>query len=162
IGEIKNTSRPVMHIRIWGQQQSLKWRGGALIDFDGKRWSNPNPMREAIRVTGGEADLVASSERGPGRKLNYEISFDEISTTALSCAGPPASFLRLPVPEIYRGEGGAYSLRRVPGPGFRYEAYSLLEEPPETAIPQYPPPRLSLEERVRYLQLPPVDPRIAA
>src|SRR4051812_42009246 len=82
-GEIKSNARPVMHVRIWGPQKALKWRGGALVDFDGKRWANLNPMRERINVRSGEADLIASSDRRTGPKLNYEISFDEISTNAL-------------------------------------------------------------------------------
>jgi protein-glutamine gamma-glutamyltransferase len=160
-GEMKVTSRPVMHIRIWGPQQGLKWRGGVLIDFDGKRWSNTGRRRQ-IAVTGGEADLIASADRSAGHKLNYEVSFDEVSTDALFFAGSPESVLRLRVPAIYRTEGGAYRLGSPPAPGFHYEAYSLLEEPPDFAPPLYPPPKLPLDARERYLQLPTLDPRIPA
>src|SRR5262249_6553440 len=60
IGEIKSSSRPVMHIHIWGELAGgFKWRGGALMDFDGKRWSNPGLLGEAIRVTQGEVELGA-------------------------------------------------------------------------------------------------------
>ena len=65
IGEIKTTSRPVMHIRLWGNQQGLKWRAGALTDFDGKRWSNPNPMREPVRVLGRRGASWRRSPTGP-------------------------------------------------------------------------------------------------
>ena len=38
IGLSLNNSRAVMHIRLYGDfPGGLKWRGGALIDFDGKR-----------------------------------------------------------------------------------------------------------------------------
>lgn len=162
IGEIKNTSRPVMHVRIWGPQQGLKWRAAALVDFDGKRWSNNTASREKITLRGGEAELVPPSERPAGRKLNYDVSFDEISTNALFFAGRPESILGLREPLIYRYEGGGYRLERAPSPGFRYSAYSLLEETPEASLPQYPPPVLPLQARERYLQLPMLDHRIAA
>jgi transglutaminase-like putative cysteine protease len=161
-GEIRNNARPVMHVRIWGPQQSLKWRGGALVDFDGKRWLNLSGRRESISVRNGEADLLPPSGRRPGPKLNYEISFDELSTNALFFAGTPDSVLRLRAREVLRGEGDGYRLDRIPPPGFHYEAYSLLEENPETAPPLYPPPLLPLQSRERYLSLPPLDARIAA
>jgi len=64
IGEIKSSSRPVMHIHIWGELSGgLKWRGGALMDFDGKRWSNPSVLGEHLRVTEGEIDLSTAGER---------------------------------------------------------------------------------------------------
>ena len=68
--------------------------------------------------------------------------------------------LRLRARRIYRGEGGSYRLGQPPGPGFRYEAYSLLEEVPETAAQRYPTPVLPLAARERYLQLPILDGRI--
>ncbi len=160
IGEIKSTTRPVMHIRLWGGQQGLKWRGGALVDFDGKRWSNPIPVKEPIRVFNGEAELASVADRPPGRRLNYEVSFEEISTDALFFAGTPESVLRLRVPIIYRAEGGSYRLGRPPATNFRYEAYSLLEEVPENAALRLPAPLLPLALRERYLQLPPLDSRI--
>jgi transglutaminase-like putative cysteine protease len=163
IGEIKNTSRAVMHVRMWGPQQAQKWRGGALVDFDGKRWSNPNPRRESIAVRAGEAEFVPTGARpAGGRRLNYEVSFDGISTNALFFAGTPESVLRMQAKTIARIEGGGYRLDRVPPPGFRYEAYSLIEETPENAPPQFPPPKLPLQSRARYLQLPYLDDRIPA
>src|SRR3954447_13987427 len=161
IGEIKNTSRPVMHVRIWGPQQGLKWRANALYDFDGKRWSNPSRGAHPILVKDGEADLIPPGERSSGRKLNYEVHFDEMSTNALFFAGTPESVLGIRVPTIYRGEGGGYRIGSTPAPGFHYEAYSLLEEQPESAAPVFPPPKLPLEARERYLQLPFLDRRIA-
>src|SRR3954470_22594821 len=160
IGEIKTTSRPVMHIRLWGGQQGLKWRAGALTDFDGKRWFNPSPMKEPVPVWDGEAQLAPLADRPAGKRLIYEVSFEEISTDALFFAGIPESVLRLRVRRIYRGEGGSYRLGQPPAPGFRYEAYSLLEEVPETAAQRYPVPVLPLAVRERYLQLPILDGRI--
>ena len=106
--------------------------------------------------------MPAGERPAAGRRFNYDVSFDDISTNALFFAGTPESVLRMQARSISRVEGGGYRLDRVPPPGFRYEAYSLLEEIPETAPPQFPPPMLPLQSRERYLQLPTLDGRIPA
>ena len=37
-----------MHISMYQRVGGLKWRGGALTEFDGKRWSNPNRGSQRI------------------------------------------------------------------------------------------------------------------
>ena len=160
IGEIKTNSRPVMHIRVWGEfSGSLKWRGGALVEFDGKRWSNTSPSRDRINVLKGEAALVPAGEWPPGRGLNYDVEFEELDTDALFFAGTPVT-VSVRSAAIVRREGSSYHLGRTPGPGLRYSAYSILESLPETSLQLSPPPILPLVSRERYLQLPPLDPRI--
>src|SRR5262245_3741125 len=83
IGEIKATSRPVMHIRVWGVFRPLKWRGGTLIDFDGKRWSNSSAPRESIPVRKKEASLIPAGEWPPGQGVNYDVDFEDLDTDAL-------------------------------------------------------------------------------
>jgi transglutaminase-like putative cysteine protease len=159
IGEIKSTSRPVMHIHLWGQiPGGLKWRGGTLLDFDGKRWSNPEGSRETILLTDGEATLAELEQRPPRRGINYDVSYDEISTDALFFAGIPQS-IHVRAPRLLKSEGG-FRLPHAPSQDFHYSAYSLLDEPPEAAPVRVPPPILPLAERERYLQLPTLDPRI--
>ncbi len=43
IGEIKQSSRPVMHVRPYsgGGFMNVRWRGSVLSQFDGQRWTNP-------------------------------------------------------------------------------------------------------------------------
>ena len=162
IGEIKTSSRPVMHIRVYGEfPAGLKWRGESLPDFDGKRWFNPNRERRPVDVVHGEAELVSPGDRSPGHRLNYEVQFDDLDTDALFFAGTPDTVV-LHSPRLYRTDGGGIRLGQPPPPGFHYDAYSLLEERPETATPLYPVPLLPLVSRERYLQLPQIDPRIPA
>ncbi|HEY2013520.1 MAG TPA: transglutaminaseTgpA domain-containing protein, partial [Bryobacteraceae bacterium] len=164
IGEIKNTSRPVMHISVISADLpgGLKWRGGALVDFDGKRWSNPNPPRQPILVDNGQADLEPTGNRPVGRRISYHVEYDELETDALFFAGIPEKIMYLRAPLLLRTEGRNYRLTGRPPPqGFHYEAYSLLEEFPETAALRFPAPILSLADRERYLQLPVLDPHIA-
>ena len=159
IGEIKTTSRPVMHIRVWSAEPrtGLKWRGATLIDFDGKRWTTPATPTRRIPATNGQADLEPSDNRMRG--INYEVNFDDLDTDALFFAGTPQRVYLRSSPLVVM-EGGNYHLGHMPPPGFHYEAYSLLEEPPENAPVLYPTPILPLPARERYLQLPQLDPRI--
>jgi len=62
---------------------------------------------------------------------------------------------------LYRSPSGSYHLGHTVPRGFRYEVYSLLDDPPEGMPARFPPPVLPLAERERYLQLPALDPRIA-
>jgi transglutaminase-like putative cysteine protease len=159
IGEIKSTSRPAMHIRLIGREIAggVKWRGGTLTDFDGKRWSNPNPSRKLIRVENGQAQLEPPDNRPRG--LSYTIEFDELETDALFFAGTPQRIYLHNGPLI-RSDGGNYRLGHTPPPGFHYEAYSLPDELPETAPVRFPTPILPLADRERNLQLPQLDQRI--
>ncbi len=161
IGEIKTSSRPVMHIHLWGPAPGgLKWRGGTLEEFDGKRWSNSAAERQTLWLTAGEADLTPPGAMLFRHGINYDITYDEISTDALFFAGVPRS-IRVRAMRLERAEG-SYRLPHVPSQGFHYSAYSLLEEPPETVPPRFPAPVLSLAARERSLQLPALDPRIPA
>ncbi|MBV8728685.1 MAG: DUF3488 domain-containing protein [Acidobacteriia bacterium] len=159
IGEIKTTSRPVMHIAIYSRSTlpAIKWRGAALTQFDGKQWSTPNPGEEKIPVWNGHVELTTA---GAGRRLNYHVQLSAADTDALFFAGTP---LRLDVNQfqVIRNRTGSYKLPRVPPPGFAYDAYSLLDVPPETAPPTVPAPQLAPETRREALQLPKLDPRIA-
>jgi protein-glutamine gamma-glutamyltransferase len=162
IGEIKSTSRPVMHVRIFSRNvpPGLKWRGAALTRFDGKKWSNPAVTEEAISLENGHADLVPGA-LGPGRRLNYQVVLNAVNTNVLFFAGTPE---RLDLRQffIYRNPYGGYRLARDPPPGFSYDAYSLLEEPIEGALPGNLVLGLTSDARERYLQLPKLDPRVTA
>jgi len=163
IGEIKISSRPIMHVRIFSRETvaSLKWRGAALTDFDGKRWSNPNPSAEAVIMEGGHAKLTSPGAIPSERHLGYHVELDAVDTDALFFAGVPETLdLRLPL--VLRTSTGSYRLPQLPPPGFRYDAYSRLEEPPESSPPVSPALVMGLIDRHRYLQLPDkqLDPRI--
>ena len=158
-----NISRAVMHIRIWSSQDPgpLKWRGAALADFDGRRWSNLVRHSTYIRVENGHADLE-DIDRGRGRRLNYHVDFDALDAEALFFAGLPEK-VDLQSTYLVRSAEGNYAMGGPPPDPLRYDAYSLLDEPPESPSWRYPPPVLSLRERERYLELPDrVDARIPA
>ena len=161
IGEIQTSSHPVMHVRIFSRDLpgGLKWRGGALTDFDGRRWSNPSPRREPVPSENGRIALVAASQRRPGRHITFDIELTDLDTDALFFAGRP-EWLDIRQAVVWRTETDSFRLGHAASAGFRYEAYSLLEDPPETGLVPDTEPRLDPQERARYLELPPLDRRI--
>jgi len=163
IGSIQTSSRAVMHIGIFSREipGALKWRGGALTEFDGKRWSNPQPVTETLVVSNGHVELEPTASRRPGRHINYHIDVGDLDTDALFFAGTPQQ-VDLRRATLLRTDSGSYRLGQRPVAGIHYDAYSLLEDPPEREPLLYPTPVLSADERQRYLQRPPLDPRIPA
>jgi transglutaminase-like putative cysteine protease len=162
IGEIKTSSRPVMHIRMDSALAvgPLKWRGAALSDFDGKRWTNPSRQAEKIPV---ENEHVVLAPAGlPGRRVNYRVELEEVENdTTLFFAGTPEILDELRAPALYRSDTASYRLGHGVPQGFHYDVYSLLDDPPESASVRFPAPVLPLAARQRYLQLPALDSRIA-
>jgi transglutaminase-like putative cysteine protease len=171
IGEFKSSSRVVMHIAIYGNQPmgSAKWRGGALTEFDGQSWSNPSrvfpapfksPDIRILPVDNGHVDLPSASQR-TGALRSYRVELAELDSPALFFAGAPEHIDGLPGGSLQATETGCFRLGRIPPSGFHYYAYSVLEEPPESAAVLHPPPILDLDRRTEeYLQLPRLDPRI--
>jgi transglutaminase-like putative cysteine protease len=160
-GEVKTASRPVMHIRIFSSEMpgGLKWRGRALAEFDGKRWSEPGRANQTVPVENGHADLEPSADRRPGRHINYHVDLDAFGTDALFFAGVP-EMVDLRYSFLLRTATGSYRILHQSPRGLHYDAYSRLEDPPETSPAPYPAPILPLRARSDYLQLPPLDPRI--
>ena len=161
IGEIKRSSQAAMHIRIFssGPLGALKWRGAALSDFDGRRWSDPGADATRIPLLNGHAELAANP-RGFGTHLSYQVEYDALESGALFFAGIPEK-LDLDAPYVSRTSSGTITVKGGPRQRLYYEAYSRIEGRPETTTPLRPPPILSLENRDRNLQLPdPLDARI--
>ncbi len=161
IGEIKRSSQPAMHIRIFSATTTgvLRWRGAALSDFDGRRWSDLQPAAERIPLAAGHADLPGNPYRF-GRHLSYQVEYDALESRALFFAGQPEK-IDLNYPFVARTPDGNYRAPAGPRERVFYEAYSRLEDPPESSPPLRPTPILPLQERERELQLPqPLDARI--
>jgi transglutaminase-like putative cysteine protease len=162
IGEIKTSSRPVMHIRIDSAQTvgPLKWRGAALTDFDGKRWSNPARKPETILVENDHVALAPAGLPPPGRRISYRVELEALGNDTLFFAGTP-EILDLRARALYRSATSSFRLGHTVPQGFHYDVYSLLDDPPEAAPVRFPPPVLPLAARELYLQLPAIDGRIA-
>jgi protein-glutamine gamma-glutamyltransferase len=160
LGEIQKDSITVMHIRIENQPTAtaLKWRGGALADFDGRRWSNPPAPGEVMRVQNGMVQLAALKQqwRG-GRRLSYEVNVKALDSDALFFTGVP-EFLRVDLPLIVRTTADAYRTGLGVSDGLHYFGYSNLGDDANAATFQAEP--LPIWQQNRYVRLPEHDRRI--
>jgi transglutaminase-like putative cysteine protease len=171
IGDIKTSKIPVMRVRKVDAQSgpgsphfselaaNLKWRGTALSQFDGRRWSNPIPPRgERTLPTTPFMRLIEDEDRPPATvsRLNYEVHMQDTSSNVLFFAGVP-EFLQVNSPFITRSPAGSYRVPPALPQSISYTVYSYLP-PPEGEISR---PPLDPIERVGYLQLPPMDPGVA-
>lgn len=162
IGEFQNSSRAVMHIAIFDNQPmgSAKWRGAVLSTFDGRAWYADSVFR-TVPVLKGRVDWGPMSEL-PGARRSYRVEPEELESRALFFAGTPQHIEGLP-DGLQENDTGCFRLPRTPPPGFRYDAISILEDPPETAPPLNPAPVLDPASRKEDLQLPRrIDARIPA
>ncbi|MBZ5677455.1 MAG: DUF3488 and transglutaminase-like domain-containing protein [Acidobacteriia bacterium] len=152
IGEIKQSSTPVMHVLSQGDGfLAVRWRGAALTHFDGKRWFNLPAVEERLR-TEGRRVVLHDGPPQPGRRIEYEIRLSDIASNVLFVAGTPESMI-IDVPVVSRSSSGTLSVPRINGAGLRYAVSSLLTEEASSA-------QLSPDARVEALALPPVDDRI--
>lgn len=162
IGEIKTSSRTFMHIHIFNAKPlvGLKWRGAALTEFDGKRWFNLPRPRTPVRLENGHVELAALADMRPGRAISYRVEMEPFENDALFFAGTPVN-VDIHALSLYLTEGGSYRLGYPTPPSLHYDAYSVMDDPPERAPVVYPAPVLPLSARNQYVQLPDLDQRIA-
>lgn len=173
IGRIKLSRAVVMRIQVRGdpwQVQGVKWRGIALTEFDGHRWSSqeirPRPLRSDAS---GWFLPPLPSEVNPATTLpvSYRVILEPVATDAVFVAA-----------EVAQLRGGFRE------PGSRTRGYLLLDSTRSllnpfhnfsrvgyeavSFLPRAAPERLRSsrdvypqEIRAKYLQLAPQDPRIA-
>jgi hypothetical protein len=164
IGEFKTSSAAVMHVRVYNNKGRInaKWRGAALSDFDGKRWFNVFDPGVGLIPTNGRLILADEIQRRrhDGKLVAYRVDLKPIDSDALFFAGEP-EVVNINAARLIRTSNGNYRIGLGPSDGLRYDVYSFLEEespaPPgahEGEVPE--------AIRTRYLQLPPLDPRIPA
>jgi protein-glutamine gamma-glutamyltransferase len=180
IGELKKNSAVVMRVRT-GRPVGyplLRWRGIALVEFDGRRWfSNgrrPEPVPPASNSDGWiSVNTSAGLKDRPASGLKYTILLQPLATDALFA---PASVVSLR--GNFSGDGGGYGatsrrnylLRDTTGSLFNpYRNYSPIRYEGFSLLPAILPAKLRdagsdyPEEILRtYLQLPALDPRIPA
>lgn len=101
IGRIKQSDQVVMHIQIendHGGYASLKWRGTALANFDGRSWTNTSESREP-HIGLGRFPIADAQERLENlvhetmyvstRRLMYHVTMEPIGTNVLFLAPVP-------------------------------------------------------------------------
>src|SRR6185503_504757 len=154
IGEIKQSSTPVMHVYSQGGGfLAVRWRGAALTHFDGKRWFNLPAAEERLMPEGRRVLLREGSPPISGRRIDYEVRLSDIASDVLLVAGTPESII-IDVPVVSRSSSGTLRAHRINGAGLRYAVSSFLDDEAS------PSAQLSPSARVEALELPRLDERI--
>jgi transglutaminase-like putative cysteine protease len=153
IGELEQDTSVAMRVRLPDTVLTpdlvgaLRWRGVALDHFDGGIWTATR--RRRMPFSRGRI-VMETNERVEGRVVTQEIFLEPIGTETLFAA---PRILRVSLGSAFVGidETGSIS---VPTPATRltYTAESVVAAP----IPE----RLAGNAAARYLQLPPLAPRI--
>lgn len=177
IGQIKQNTTVVMRVQTGKPigYNLLRWRGIALTKFDGKRWSSTanNPQQLRPSPNGWIYTPQPEQQTDPsGQEIRYTVFLEPIATDAIFVPGRALS-----LQGNFSGEGGSpfaatnrnYILRdptdTLKNPfrnyaAIRYAGFSRLPVATtaklRAAASEYPE-----EIRATYLQLPPLDPRIA-
>lgn len=163
LGEIKNQSTPVMHVKFNKPEHplSLKWRGMALGQFDGRRWYLSSLFKEdRIELQRhGLVQLIDERYRPSRRaeRLEYEVHVKDIGADTLFFAGVP-EYVSINAMLITRLPGGSYRVPFGARGGLNYVGYAYLEGPAPLAEGKIEP--LNPLLRQEYLHLPRIDPRI--
>ncbi len=161
LGEIQNDSRPVMHVKPYQDSArmpaDLKWRGNALGNFDGKRWTDSSTDGRVVLPATTPLTLADDGQRSrrDGVRLLYRVDLNTSESDALFIAGVP-EFLNIDNARVIRTATDSYRLSTNPSEMVRYEVSSFVPNglPVRSA-------RLTERQRERYLQVPALDPRIA-
>ncbi|MEQ1473117.1 MAG: DUF3488 and transglutaminase-like domain-containing protein [Candidatus Acidiferrum sp.] len=177
IGEIKKDSTIVMRVQT-GEPVAyprLRWRGIALANFDGKRWSSAERGAETLPANAegwiyAGSGLPRGDARAPG--LIYTVYLEPIASDAIFVPGKIVS-----VRGNFSGESGStanssrrtYLLRDSTGSLFNpFHNYSAVRYDGFSRLPTLDPTKLRAtatdypeEIKTRYLQLPTLDKRIA-
>ncbi len=155
IGEIRLRHEPVMHVRVEGNDslEGIKWRGAALVEFNGRAWQTKGNDRKRLPTSNGVAQLADSSQlRRLGRRIAYEVQLRPTGADTVFVAGQP-EFLEFNGP-IYRTATASLFSSSLASRVVRYSARSYLKG-------DLAPGDAPADSRV-YLQLPSLDPRITA
>jgi transglutaminase-like putative cysteine protease len=112
IGEIKKSSAVVLRVETGSlvNYPALRWRGNALANFDGKRWSSVERTAETIQANG-EGWIPLQSRLKPGEPrgevLQFTVLQEPMASDALFVAGNV-----LALKGNFTGEAGGVSHRR--------------------------------------------------
>jgi transglutaminase-like putative cysteine protease len=154
IGELETDSSVAMRIRLSDVSltphlvNELRWRGVALDYFDGHAWTIARRRRAPLgRAPVGDAE---GEVPGGGQLLTQEVFLEPIGTDTLFAAARVLR-ARLPVGTVLVDDMGALSMSH---------AASRLEYTVESIVGGRTRDRLSPAAQARFLQLPPVAPRI--
>ena len=157
IGTIQLDPAVVMRVRVKGDPASLKkakWRGVTLDYFDGRSWSKR--ARGAPVNYGSGRDFRIQESAGLGSTVDYQVWLEPSATTYLFTTAQILHLKGQLTPLFRDPADDSFTARAHPSRRLSYDAVSRLPLPgePEQEANLLPAERLS------YLQLPALDPRM--
>ncbi len=164
-GTIETNESVVMRVHIpnvaidAGSLPNLRWRGIVFDTFDGRAWIVQDPRRMVLGRSG--AEFRVGAPRGTGPILTQEIYLEPIGTDIIFAA-PQALRFKLRADTVQVDDMGSVSVSK-PLARLSYTVESELEPPWGPGAPSRGAPvTLSSRARARFLQLPPLPPRVPA
>ena len=164
IGEIQQSSEVVMHVRVEGDDSGrypdLHWRGIALANFDGRKWTNPPDQLRILRARDGTfvfKDIISAVTPLPKQwqAINYRVMYEPVDSHLFFFAGQPLGlFGNYRLVGFDRGFS-FYGLDRERSIA-SYQAVANITVPSTVESVGPIPPDVALY----YLQLPAVDRRV--
>jgi transglutaminase-like putative cysteine protease len=98
IGEIQQSPTVVMRVKTGGpvSYPLLRWRGIALTEFDGRRWSKPDREKEMVPASSDGRIHLRRKQLPPALeattpRLKYTVFLQPIASSAIFTAGEPIS-----------------------------------------------------------------------
>ncbi len=132
------------------------WRGLAFDQFDGRRWSITPPQHTPVHGDP-EIGVDLGGPRRRGSRAVQQIAREEIPSSVLFTPGLPAAF-RGAVGRLERDANRSLHAPQAAGKRVLYHVVGELREPSDAVLSEEP--ATAQEGDDRFLQLPPLDPRI--
>jgi len=178
IGEIKKNSEVVMRVQTGKPigYDLLRWRGIALTNFDGKRWTAP--ARNAQKLTPGEDGWIYLQGAGQktdasGQAIQYTVFLEPLATDAIFVPGRALSLKGNFAGEstnTFNGMRRTYILQDATDTlSIPFRSFAAIRYAGVSRLPMRTTAKLRAASRdypaeitANYLQLPKLDPRIPA
>ncbi|PYV56092.1 MAG: hypothetical protein DMG98_13620 [Acidobacteria bacterium] len=165
IGQIQQSKTVMMHVQIAGDTagaSSLKLRGVALNNFDGRTWANTHVKATLARGPDGQFDLAPSDPRTPvarGSRIHYRVTLEPFLGEVFFLLATPQRLQGNYRAIAEDGAGNVFDVD-VEHPVTRYEADSQLRLPGGLhALNNAGSHFADVDD---YLELPSLDPRVKA
>jgi transglutaminase-like putative cysteine protease len=162
IGRLNESNQLVMRVRVGGpaasRAQTLRWRGIALDNFDGRHWTQSSNAAPAPQPFEGNLYQLGTTE--DVSRLTTQVFFVEPIDTPVIFAAPRAVALQGAFPYVRRDRDDGLASRPHPLERITYTVYSDTHEPPPERLraDRMPDPSRATANLRRpvedYLQLP--------
>jgi transglutaminase-like putative cysteine protease len=136
----------------------MAWRGLAFDRFDGQRWSVTPTLRAPVQGDP-EIGVDLGGPRRRGRRAVQQVAREEISSAVLFTPGLPSA-LRGGVGRLERDANRSLHAPQGAGKRLLYQVVGELAEPSDRSLAEEK--ASTPDHDPRYLQLPELDPRVAA